>query len=130
MYPCDNSGQCPYGDGEGMYFCRDHCGLGVDDAEESDEIIDLEELAEPEEVYEVIGSYTVSNCIGIEILKLDDDYVTYRWCIAGDDAPRKAEVSTIFYDSEDEDGEDGEIRPYFLAGKMKVYLDECMRVGT
>ena len=30
-YPCDASGMCPYGDGGGMYFCRDHCGLGVED---------------------------------------------------------------------------------------------------
>lgn len=28
--PCD-SGPCPYGEGGGMYFCRDNCGLGVDD---------------------------------------------------------------------------------------------------
>lgn len=31
--PCDNGGQCPYGDGYGMYFCRDHCGLGVDESD-------------------------------------------------------------------------------------------------
>ena len=30
-YPCDASGMCPYGEGGGMYFCRDHCGLGVED---------------------------------------------------------------------------------------------------
>ena len=30
-YPCDNGGNCPYGDGGGMYFCRDNCGLGVDE---------------------------------------------------------------------------------------------------
>lgn len=36
-YPCDDGPpyQCPFErDGEeatGMYFCRDHCGLGVDD---------------------------------------------------------------------------------------------------
>ena len=35
-YPCDGpEGYCPYivDDSQvtGMYFCRDHCGLGVDD---------------------------------------------------------------------------------------------------
>jgi hypothetical protein len=32
-YPCD-AGPCPYTDGRsatGMYFCRDNCGLGVDE---------------------------------------------------------------------------------------------------
>lgn len=28
--PCDD-GQCPFGDDYGMYFCRDNCGLGVDE---------------------------------------------------------------------------------------------------
>lgn len=39
-YPCDNSGNCPYGDGSSsrMYFCRDNCGLGVSD-ENDDELI-------------------------------------------------------------------------------------------
>lgn len=35
-YPCDGpEGRCPYivddSQATGMYFCRDHCGLGVDD---------------------------------------------------------------------------------------------------
>lgn len=35
-YPCDGpEGYCPYivddNQATGMYFCRDHCGLGVDD---------------------------------------------------------------------------------------------------
>jgi hypothetical protein len=29
-YPCD-TGTCPFGEGGGMYFCRDNCGLGVDE---------------------------------------------------------------------------------------------------
>jgi len=31
-YPCDSSNACPYLSEDeygGMYFCRDHCGLGV-----------------------------------------------------------------------------------------------------
>lgn len=31
LYPCDLSGECPFGEGYGMYFCRDNCGLGVDE---------------------------------------------------------------------------------------------------
>lgn len=37
MYPCDESGMCPYetfDNPERMYFCRDHCGLGVDESDE------------------------------------------------------------------------------------------------
>lgn len=29
--PCDASGMCPYGEAVGMYWCREHCGLGVDE---------------------------------------------------------------------------------------------------
>jgi len=31
LYPCDLDGECPFGEGYGMYFCRDNCGLGVDE---------------------------------------------------------------------------------------------------
>lgn len=31
LYPCDLNGECPFGEGYGMYFCRDNCGLGVDE---------------------------------------------------------------------------------------------------
>ena len=41
-YPCDNGGNCPYGDGGGMYFCRDNCGLGVDEENIDDIKRDLE----------------------------------------------------------------------------------------
>ena len=37
MYPCDESGMCPYetfDNPDRMYFCRDHCGLGVDESDE------------------------------------------------------------------------------------------------
>lgn len=37
-YPCDNNGSCPYGDGSGMYFCRDNCGLGVGDENDDESI--------------------------------------------------------------------------------------------
>ena len=50
-YPCDG-GNCPYGDGGGMYFCRDNCGLGVDEnskpEEEMKEEIEAEKRAEQE----------------------------------------------------------------------------------
>ena len=55
-YPCDN-GSCPYGDGSGMYFCRDNCGLGVDD-ENDDELIRRqieEEEAEKRAAQESLG---------------------------------------------------------------------------
>ena len=35
-YPCDESGMCPYetfDNPDRMYFCRDNCGMGVDDDE-------------------------------------------------------------------------------------------------
>ena len=39
-YPCDGQdGVCPYGDGNGTYFCRDNCGFGVDE-----DIIDEESI--------------------------------------------------------------------------------------
>lgn len=46
-YPCDLDGFCPYGEGIGMYFCRDNCGLGVDEdsyqaQEDSQDEIELE----------------------------------------------------------------------------------------
>lgn len=32
LYPCDLHDECPYGDpGSRTYFCRDNCGLGVDE---------------------------------------------------------------------------------------------------
>lgn len=37
MYPCDASGMCPYetfDNPDRMYFCRDNCGLGVDESDE------------------------------------------------------------------------------------------------
>ena len=30
-YPCDINGFCPFGESNSMYFCRDNCGLGVDE---------------------------------------------------------------------------------------------------
>lgn len=45
-YPCDSSGVCPYETWDNpnrMYFCRDNCGMGVDDDEpyiEEDEFED------------------------------------------------------------------------------------------
>ena len=56
-YPCDNNGSCPYGDGGGMYFCRDNCGLGVGD-ENDDELIRRqieEEEAEKRAAQESLG---------------------------------------------------------------------------
>lgn len=45
-YPCDY-GNCPFGEGGGMYFCRDNCGLGVDEdsypEEEFEEVEDYED---------------------------------------------------------------------------------------
>ena len=46
-YPCD-CGECPYGGGNRMYFCRDHCGLGVDEDSYPDEDIEAELQAEHE----------------------------------------------------------------------------------
>ena len=57
-YPCDNNGSCPYGDGSGMYFCRDNCGLGVGD-ENDDESIRRqieEDEAEKMALQESLGS--------------------------------------------------------------------------
>ena len=57
-YPCDN-GDCPYGDGSGMYFCRDNCGLGVDDENDEELIrrqIEEEEAAEKRAAQESLGS--------------------------------------------------------------------------
>lgn len=37
LYPCDLSGACPFGDpGNKTYFCRDNCGLGVDEDADED----------------------------------------------------------------------------------------------
>ena len=36
LYPCDLSSECPFGEGYGMYFCRDNCGLGVDEDTDED----------------------------------------------------------------------------------------------
>lgn len=36
-YPCDASGVCPYetfDNPDRMYFCRDNCGMGVDESDE------------------------------------------------------------------------------------------------
>lgn len=40
-YPCDY-GPCPFGESNRMYFCRDNCGLGVD--EEYDDYPDGKEI--------------------------------------------------------------------------------------
>ena len=56
-YPCDNNGSCPYGDGSGMYFFLDNCGLGVGD-ENDDELIRRqieEEEAEKRAAQESLG---------------------------------------------------------------------------
>ena len=40
MYPCDESGMCPYetfDNPDSLYFCRDHCGLGADEDEDCNE---------------------------------------------------------------------------------------------
>ena len=37
LYPCD-LGECPFGESYGMYFCRDNCGLGVDEDTDEDTI--------------------------------------------------------------------------------------------
>ena len=57
-YPCDNNGSCPYGDGSGMYFCRDNCGLGVGDENDDESIrrqIEEEEAAEKRAAQESLG---------------------------------------------------------------------------
>jgi hypothetical protein len=49
VYECDISGMCPYGEAVGMYFCRDHCGLGVDtNTPPEDEVEDSISDDEPE----------------------------------------------------------------------------------
>lgn len=56
-YPCDTKNSegkfvCPFateGESTGMYFCRDMCGLGVDDDSADDEIYepDVDESMNP-----------------------------------------------------------------------------------
>lgn len=36
-YQCDALGYCPFGESNSGYFCRDMCGLGVDDNVEENE---------------------------------------------------------------------------------------------
>lgn len=62
-YPCDESGVCPYetfDNPDRMYFCRDHCGMGVDDSDDHeiwedddyDYVAGLEDAIPLEELFE------------------------------------------------------------------------------
>ena len=74
-YPCDGEEHiCPYGDGGGMYFCRDHCGLGVDEdsvaAEElpDDEVVenDLNVISLLEIITMMVKDLEEHNCDNVE----------------------------------------------------------------
>lgn len=59
IYSCD-SGRCPFIDNDnqstGMYFCRDNCGLGVDEDDYPEEDFE-DELEEDLEDYEPDDTY-------------------------------------------------------------------------
>ena len=75
----------------------------------------------------VKGVYTISNNLAIYVYDINygiDDEVVWAY---SNDVDNK-QTSVISYDYEDEDGNPfDEARAYFLAGEMKVYMDEVMR---
>lgn len=75
----------------------------------------------------VKGVYTISNNLAIYVYDINygiDDEVVWAY---SNDVDNK-QTSIISYDYEDEDGNPfDEARAYFLAGEMKVYMDEVMR---
>lgn len=96
---CDYLGKCPYGGSENsnsMYFCRDHCGIGVDENEEECNLEENEMTNNSETNLSKLDTIDLINELekrkSIEVPKLIDQINNNLKVLKG--------LGVVFYDAE------------------------------
>lgn len=73
-----------------------------------------------ERKYKTHGIYSLTNCIGIAVSIIDDEHVAYQLRTIDGEKSEKWHRVKIYYTPSGS--------CYFKCGKMRIYLDEVMRV--